>query len=119
MTRAYNHDVFAQTVRGALEKKGWSQAELGRRIGVAQQSVNKWMAGETRPSPRRLGQIEEALDLDPGSLIVMVGYAAPNQTITRYTPAAKSADLPDKISRLAPEDRQMIERLVDRVLGEE
>jgi transcriptional regulator with XRE-family HTH domain len=52
------------------ERKGWSQAELARRSGVAQPIISRVEAGKTRTlSLENLEKIAAALDVAPGSLL--------------------------------------------------
>lgn len=38
-------------IRRMLDVTGWSQVELGRRIGVHKQTVQDWLQGRMRPRP--------------------------------------------------------------------
>lgn len=40
--------ALSDRIRAALEAAGLTQAELARRIGVSQPSVNDWLSGKTR-----------------------------------------------------------------------
>jgi transcriptional regulator with XRE-family HTH domain len=45
------HDgSLAQMLRAAREAKGWTQAEAGRRIGVAGNTVSRWELGYMEPT---------------------------------------------------------------------
>lgn len=50
-------------------RKGWSQAELARRAGVAASVVNRTERGETDISLSTLEKIAKALHVRPRSLI--------------------------------------------------
>lgn len=39
---------------------GWSQAELARRIGITQQSVQRWVCGISSPTAANLDKLSEA-----------------------------------------------------------
>jgi transcriptional regulator with XRE-family HTH domain len=61
-------EAFSGTkLRDMREAKGWTQAEAGRRAGVAQRT---WSAYETgmSPSVRRLGMLAAVLGCQPGDL---------------------------------------------------
>lgn len=45
-----------------------SQATLADRLGVSQQTVSKWLAGETQPRVKLLPALAEALGMDPTDL---------------------------------------------------
>lgn len=38
--------MWAELIQDLLNRYGWSQSELARRIGVSQQTVSVWLAGE-------------------------------------------------------------------------
>lgn len=50
----------------ARERKGWSQGDLGSRVGLTQQSVNKWENGPTYPRLDMAIQVAELLGIDMG-----------------------------------------------------
>lgn len=59
-------------VRYYRERKGWSQAELARRAGVAQPIISRVEAGKTRTlSMGNLDKLARALDVSPASLLTM------------------------------------------------
>jgi transcriptional regulator with XRE-family HTH domain len=59
-------------LRAARLRKGWSQKELGKRLGVTGVAVHNWEKGEDVPDARRLPNISKELEvpydqlLDPG-----------------------------------------------------
>jgi len=61
-------------LREVREFKGWSQAELARRSGVAQSIISRIEAGDQEsvhlPSLEKLAR---ALEVDPGYLLVKKG----------------------------------------------
>ena len=58
-------------VRELRTRRGWSQAELGRRAGVAASTVNRVERGETTTlSLGNLERLARALGVSPRSLIV-------------------------------------------------
>lgn len=48
-----------------LEETKWSQAELGRRVGVSQQTVQRWAAGQVSPNPENLDKLSEVTGHPP------------------------------------------------------
>ncbi len=57
-------------LRELRERRGWSQAELGRRAGVSASTVNRAERGETRTlSLGNLEKLAQALGVQPGSLL--------------------------------------------------
>jgi transcriptional regulator with XRE-family HTH domain len=60
---------IALRVRELRERKGWSQAELGRRAGVHHSIVNRAERGVTDLSLSTLDKLATALGVSPRSLI--------------------------------------------------
>lgn len=56
-----------EIIRTAREARGWSQSELGNRVGISQPAVKKIEAGETRHS-KFLTRIASELSLDISTL---------------------------------------------------
>jgi transcriptional regulator with XRE-family HTH domain len=53
---------FADNLRAAMERKGISQSELARLLGIKSQAVNQWLKpGGTTPRGTRLHDIAKAL----------------------------------------------------------
>ena len=51
--------AFAAKVRLARAVLGWSQSELGRRIGLTQRAIHKLEQGETEPRRTTIHALEE------------------------------------------------------------
>lgn len=64
--------AFADALRLHLGEV--TQAELARRIGVAQQAIGQWLACSTDPVPANVFAAEKALGLPPGALSHVFGY---------------------------------------------
>lgn len=64
-------DQYVPLVREVLDRTGWSQAELARRIGVSRTTVNAWLKGRSPPSFTNLARIESAAD----ALSLRVGWS--------------------------------------------
>ena len=58
-------EITTYRLKLVLEKSGLKQAELARRIGVAQQSVQKWVHGITSPSTANLDKLSEVTGYPP------------------------------------------------------
>src|SRR5262249_51396820 len=55
----FGRHAFAAKVRLARAVLGWSQSELGRRIGLTQRAIHKLEQGETQPRRSTVGAIED------------------------------------------------------------
>ncbi|MGK8935570.1 helix-turn-helix domain-containing protein [Pluralibacter gergoviae] len=52
-------EISMYRISRLLTEKGWSQAELARRVGVAQQTVQQWVHGKATPKPSSLDKLVE------------------------------------------------------------
>ena len=58
------------TLQRAREKKGWTQEQLETASGIDQRSISKIERGETTdPRNSTVRALEDALDLDRGTLV--------------------------------------------------
>ena len=51
---------LGQAIRAARERKGWTQAELGKKVGAARETVGNWETGTTTPR-NKIAALEETL----------------------------------------------------------
>ncbi len=58
-------EITTYRIKLALKVTGWSQAELARRIGVAQQTIQKWVHGMTSPTTANLDKLAEVSGFPP------------------------------------------------------
>jgi transcriptional regulator with XRE-family HTH domain len=68
---------FADNLRAVMERKGVSQSELARLLGIKSQAVNQWLkpAGTT-PRGTRLHDIAKALDVELQELLAISSASA-------------------------------------------
>lgn len=50
-------DHFGQSISALRKQKGWTQEELGRKLGVSAQAVSKWETGQAFPDITLLTEI--------------------------------------------------------------
>lgn len=60
---------IALRIRELRDRRGWSQAELGRRAGVASSVISRAERGENTLTLRVLERLAKALDVKPRSLL--------------------------------------------------
>ena len=61
-------DLFKERLAEARKEKGFTQAELARRLGVTAQAVSKWERGNAYPDMELLDGIFRVLDCSPDYL---------------------------------------------------
>ncbi|WP_392738297.1 helix-turn-helix domain-containing protein [Serratia ureilytica] len=52
-------EISMYRISRLLREEGWSQAELARKIGVAQQTVQQWVHGKATPKPASIDKLVE------------------------------------------------------------
>ncbi|MGJ7175291.1 helix-turn-helix domain-containing protein [Morganella morganii] len=52
-------EISMYRISRLLTEQGWSQAELARKIGVTQQTVQQWVHGKASPKPASLDKLVE------------------------------------------------------------
>lgn len=108
MSKAYNSGVLGNAIAEAVDKKGWRQADLAAALGMYQQTVSKWIIGDSIPKLPTLLKIEEALDLPRGKLVKLIMPEAGKAVKNWHAPKTVA----DRLSAL--ETRfQRIEELVE------
>ena len=48
---------FAENLMALRKRQGWSQEELGGRVGVTRQTVSKWEVGQSTPELEKLVEL--------------------------------------------------------------
>lgn len=65
-------------VRLAREGVGVTQAELGRRLGIASQEMNRYERGGSRLSLERIVDVERVLGVRAGTVLRLAGFVDDN-----------------------------------------
>jgi transcriptional regulator with XRE-family HTH domain len=101
---------FGHFLAAARKRKGLDQAELGRLVGVKQQTVSRWEAG-SRPRVREFAKLASALGESEKTLKEKAGYGAPAEMLPAL--ATISHDQPFPVDALSAESFQrFVEDLV-------
>lgn len=58
-------EISMHRIARLLKEMGWSQADLARRIGVSQQTVQQWVSGKSTPKPANLDKLTEVTGHPP------------------------------------------------------
>ena len=70
-------DEFAAWLNRAMLSHGLSQAELARKVGVADTQVSRWRRGQVLPSLRYLQQLADTFGVPRVNLDRLAGYPTP------------------------------------------
>lgn len=61
--------TFAEKLTELRKQRGWSQEELGERLGVTRQTVSKWELGSTTPEMEKLAAMGELFGISLDELV--------------------------------------------------
>lgn len=61
--------TFDEKLMSLRKSRGWSQEELGDKLGVTRQTVSKWELGATTPEMEKLAQMSELFGITVDELI--------------------------------------------------
>jgi transcriptional regulator with XRE-family HTH domain len=61
--------TFGSTIQCLRKQCGLTQAQLARRLGVSRRTIGFWERDWTRPHPRRIGPLAEALGCSVSELV--------------------------------------------------
>lgn len=61
--------TFAEKLIGLRKSRGWSQEELGEKLGVTRQTVSKWELGSTTPEMEKIAAMSEIFGITTDELI--------------------------------------------------
>lgn len=63
-----NTNIFPQRLKELRLKKGLTQTELGKKLGISQKSYSHWESGKTEPSLENLIKLADLLEVSVGWL---------------------------------------------------
>lgn len=81
-----------------MERRGFSQAELAREVGVADTQISRWRRGHVTPTVRHLQRIADTLGVPRAQLDRMAGYPV-SMTLVEYGDPEAEAELQAHIAR--------------------
>lgn len=70
--------MTADKIKLLREERGWTQAELARRLGITRNGVNSWEQGLSMPSPACLVDLAKAFSVSTDYLLGMDSAATVN-----------------------------------------
>jgi transcriptional regulator with XRE-family HTH domain len=105
------HETFGQRLARLRKMRGFSQTELGERLGVSQRVMTYYECQSERPPAYLLPKLAEALDLTVDELLGV--------RPVKDTPAPRNTRLWRKlrdVEKLPPGDRKAVLKFVDALL---
>lgn len=77
---------FHENLIALRRREGWSQEELGNRIGVTRQTVSKWELGLTTPELEKLVQLADVFGMTTDQLVGRTAATVPQEPVARPDP---------------------------------
>lgn len=120
MASLYNREVLGEAIEARLTELEWTQGQLAKALKVAQQTVSKWIAGETVPRPGTLRRLEAALSVEQDAWMALAYEAAAARDNKGGATTAMAATAPQATDRLEAVEKGLarLERKIDRLLKE-
>lgn len=72
--------MIAEKIKNLREARGWSQAELARRLSVTRNGVNSWEQGLSMPSPACLVDLAKVFSVSTDYLLGIENLDSVNVT---------------------------------------
>ena len=81
-------------IREEREAKGWSQADLGRNLGVTGPAVHRYEVGERRPDPEMLGRLADLFRVTTDYLLGRQAQREPLYSPDSFIPRQRTVKIP-------------------------
>lgn len=89
--------MTAERIKALREARGWTQAELARRINITRNGVNSWEQGLSMPSPACLVDLSKVFSVSTDYLLGVERLETVNVTGLDEKDVAMLAQLADRL----------------------
>ena len=89
--------MTADRIKALREARGWTQAELARKMNMTRNGINSWEQGLSMPSPPSLVDLARLLSVSTDYLLGVENYSAVNVTGLNEADVALLAQLADRL----------------------
>ena len=89
--------MTAERIKALREARGWTQAELARRMNMTRNGINSWEQGLSMPSPPSLVDLARLFSVSTDYLLGVENYSAVNVTGLNEEDVALLARLADRL----------------------
>lgn len=89
--------MTADKIKALREAKGWTQADLARKLGITRNGVNSWEQGLSMPSPACLVDLAKTLSVSTDYLLGVESTAAVDVSGLDDKDVAVLAELADRL----------------------
>lgn len=89
--------MTGETIKELRTARGWTQADLARRLGVTRNGVNSWEQGLSVPSPASLVELAKVFSVTTDYLLGVESLDTVNVTGLKQKDVAVLAELADRL----------------------
>lgn len=89
--------MTADRIKALREARGWTQAELARKMNMTRNGINSWEQGLSMPSPPSLVDLARLFSVSTDCLLGVENYSAVNVTGLNEADVALLAQLADRL----------------------
>ena len=89
--------MTADRIKALREARGWTQAELARKMNMTRNGINSWEQGLSMPSPHSLVDLARLFSVSTDYLLGVENYSAVNVTGLNEADVALLAQLADRL----------------------
>ena len=89
--------MTADRIKALREARGWTQAELARKMNMTRNGINSWEQGLSMPSPPSLVDLARLFSVATDYLLGVENYSAVNVTGLNEADVALLAQLADRL----------------------
>lgn len=93
--------MTADVIKELRMSRGWTQADLARRLGVTRNGVNSWEQGLSMPSPAFLVELAKAFSVSTDYLLGVERLKSVNVSGLKERDIAVLAELADRLRSAA------------------
>ena len=95
--------MTAERIRTLRSARGWTQAEVARRLGITRNGVNSWEQGLSVPSPALLVELARVFSVSTDYLLGVECLNSVNVTGLKTKDIALLMELADRLRRAGEE----------------
>lgn len=96
--------VIAERIKELRQARGWTQADLARRLSITRNGVNSWEQGLSTPSPASLVDLTRLFSVSTDYLLGVERLNTVNVTGLDERDVAILAELADRLRKNKAED---------------
>lgn len=89
--------MTAERIKALREPRGWTQAELARRMNMTRNGINSWEQGLSMPSPPSLVDLAKLFSVSTDYLLGVENHSTVNVTGLNEEDVALLARLADRL----------------------